>query len=99
MAEHRAAVNALLSLYLIRGDLGQRTGSIPPSAYPSTQLPSSVHSDFPLHSSGLTVGETKEVFEGSGFGGLESTVESSRRKMREGRVKGAKRTNALSGGR
>jgi large subunit ribosomal protein L44 len=50
MAEHRAATNALLSLFLVRGDQQRTIGSLAPL---NGQLPSTVHVDFPVDLSGL----------------------------------------------
>jgi large subunit ribosomal protein L44 len=87
MAEHRAATNALLSLFLVRGDQPRQIGSIAPL---SGQLPSSIHVDFPVDAIGV-VRADREVFQGTGFGGLETNEESSKRAAYEGRVKAARK--------
>lgn len=88
MAEHRAATNALLSMFLVRGDQKRQIGGIAPL---SGQLPSTVHVDFPVDLSGVARAP-RESFEGSGFGGLETNEESSKRAAYEGRVVGARKT-------
>lgn len=86
MAEHRAATNALLSFFLVRGDQQRQIGTIAPLPL---DLPSSAHVDFPLDAQGVVVAES-ENFVGSGFGGLESNESSSKRSTWEGRAKAAK---------
>jgi large subunit ribosomal protein L44 len=73
MAEHRAAVNALHSFFLVREN------SIPP-------LPTSAHADFPVDLEGILWVEG-ERFESNGWGGRESNVESSKRLGRGSRGK------------
>lgn len=90
MAEHRAATNALLSLFLVRGDQGRQIGSLAPL---NGQLPSTVHVDFPVDLSGLARAP-REEFAGDGFGGLETNEESSKRAAYEGRVAAARKTVA-----
>jgi len=65
MAEHRAAVNALHSFFLVRDT------TIP-------ALPTSAHAQFPVDLEGIGWVEG-EVFETKGRGGRESNVESSKR--------------------
>ena len=81
MAEHRAAVNALMSLYLVRGDV-QRSAS----STLADMLPSMAHADFPLSKDGLRSEEVEREYTGRGFGGLESNVENSKRAQRRGRL-------------
>lgn len=95
MAEHRASTNALLSLFLVRGDQGQRIGKI---SLPKLEvggygegLPSSVHPDYPIGLEGLiSEGEGDYVGGGSGVGvaGRDGLVESSRRRAFGGREGG-----------
>jgi large subunit ribosomal protein L44 len=67
MAEHRAAVNALLSMFLVKSDQDQNAKST---------LPTSIHSDLLLSNGKLSAG--KEVFTPVKVEG-ETIVESSRR--------------------
>lgn len=77
MAEHRAAVNALHSMYLVRSDAG-----IPLSGTGTTQeLPTESHGQWALEAGKVGRGSVWGV-EGSGRaigGGAEVVVESSRR--------------------
>lgn len=91
MAEHRAAVNALLAHFLVRGDQARRAGPVPATR---SGLPSSAHVAFPVDGRGLLSADG-ERFEGGGFGGRETVVESGRAGTRGGRLKGAARTTAL----
>ena len=86
MAEHRAAVNALLAHFLVRGDQNPLTSRV--------GLPSSVHVDFPVDRVGL-VQAVENRYDGLTNGGTETLVESSRARAREGRENGAARTTAL----
>ncbi len=104
MAEHRAATNALLEHFLVRGDQhGTAFLSLSPSSSsePSpllstsaSRLPSSAHLDFPMDRKGLLSAD-EEVYQGVDFAGRETVVESSRSRARVGREKGAVRTTAL----
>jgi hypothetical protein len=69
MAEHRAAVNALHSFFLVRG--GTHSGEIAP-------LPTSAHTDYPVDLEGVAWVE-EERFEGKSWGGRESNVESGKK--------------------
>ena len=75
MAEHRAAVNALLSLFLVRGDVSRSSPQSPLSLLPTTG-----HANYPFGPDGeLGVNVAEKTFRGRGFGGLESNVENSKR--------------------
>ncbi|KAK8865897.1 hypothetical protein IAR55_001045 [Kwoniella newhampshirensis] len=91
MAEHRAAVNALLSLYLVRGDqelavmlggsegkgLGTKIGEY------GEGLPTSAHELKLLSGGKVSSGDTEGEFQGLAWGGREAIAESSgvRRKI------------------
>lgn len=98
MAEHRAAVNGLLALYLVRGDQDEPVmiGTVPYTF--SKLLPTSLHVDHPATERGLSPSPRERQYVGNGFGGLDGVVEASKRTFVDGRVPGAKRTNALTGG-
>ncbi|ORX34287.1 ribonuclease III domain-containing protein [Kockovaella imperatae] len=82
MAEHRASVNALMSLYLVRGDVSRVAGQ-----NVSNLLPSMAHSPTPIGENGLETEETGEKgYKGKGFGGLETNVENSKRSQMRGRL-------------
>lgn len=87
MAEHRAATNGLMSLFLVRGDQQRPIGSSIPAS--NGALPSSAHVDFPLDAIGVVRAETEE-YRGVEFGGLETKEESSRQAVWGGRRRGAK---------
>jgi hypothetical protein len=69
MAEHRAAVNALLSLFLVRAD--------PSSSTTPLTLPTSVHAERLLQA-GKLVGRASEVFTPNTSVESETVVESRR---------------------
>lgn len=62
MAEHRAATNALLSLWLMRADLGGK----------KLELPTSIHAKRPITKEELTADPAEAAFKGSSNGGSES---------------------------
>ncbi len=78
MAEHRAAVNALVSIYTVKGDNLSLTlselGAAPAPSVTSNALPSSLHTDFPLGVSlskamvidGITQSESSRLTSGTG---------------------------------
>lgn len=98
MAEYRAAVNGLLSLYLLRGDQDEPVMiSNVPYTFPKL-LPTSLHVDHPATERGLSSSPREREYVGNGFGGLDGVVEASTKSFARGRVQGARRTNALTGG-
>lgn len=80
-------MNGLMSLFLVRGDQQRQIGSSIPAT--GGELPSSAHVDFPLDAVGVVRAE-EELYRGTGFGGLETKQESSRKKAWAGRRKDAK---------
>jgi len=68
MAEHRAAVNALLSMFLVKSTNTTTSKS---------GLPTSIHPDWLLQAGKLVAGQ--EVFAPMESGQVETIVESSRR--------------------
>lgn len=73
MAEHRAAVNALLSIFLVRNTAEVESGA--------TQLPSSIHASWPVEGGVLQVlrDESRTGFSGvMGPVGGKDLVESRR---------------------
>ena len=75
MAEHRAAANALLSMFLVRNE--QSTNSSSSSS--STSLPSSIHASWPLRDNKLAA-ITAEAFTPTTSVEPDLLVESSRRR-------------------
>ncbi|WWD17918.1 hypothetical protein CI109_102363 [Kwoniella shandongensis] len=87
MAEHRAAVNALLSLYLVRGDqelsslltgsedtkTGRKIGEF------GEGLPTSAHEESLLSRGKVLIGENEGEYQGIAWGGREVIVESRRK--------------------
>jgi hypothetical protein len=65
MAEHRAAVNALLSMFLVKSDI-------------KTTLPTSIHPEWLLQAGKLVAGNQVEVFTPVTRVEAESVVESKR---------------------
>ncbi|ORY28982.1 ribonuclease III domain-containing protein [Naematelia encephala] len=107
MAEHRAAVNALLSVFLVRGDQGHRIGTIPdrPKAKAGDiygdGLPTRAHVDFPMDLDGVASGTSESEiseYHGSSWGGGEVEIESSKRRAWEGRVGGKGRAASATRG-
>ena len=86
MAQHRAATNALLSLFLVRGDQKTSLSFLPPMP---SELPSEGHVDFPLDAAGVVYAE-EESYRGNGFGALESVQGSSKEAVWGARAKKAK---------
>jgi len=81
MARHRASVNALLSLYLVRGDQGHSFAGVDTKRLGEygTGLPTSGHAAFPILVEGLAEGQSEvEGLQGL-IGGSETIVESRRR--------------------
>jgi large subunit ribosomal protein L44 len=79
MAEHRAAVNALHSLYLVRSDAGASTSTGGAQAQGSVldSLPTASHGQWALEAGKVGRGS---VLRGKGIqGGMEGVVESARR--------------------
>jgi large subunit ribosomal protein L44 len=83
MAEHRAAVNALHSFFLVR-DTPSPSSSSSPSIARTPALPTSAHADFPIDLESLVWIEG-ELYEGKSWGGRESNTESSKRLGRDSR--------------
>lgn len=77
MAEHRAAANALLSMFLVRND---RSSSSSSASTPATAvgLPSSIHANWPLRN-GKLAAIASEAFEPKTAVLPEALAESGRR--------------------
>lgn len=61
MAEHRAATNGLLSLWLLRSDIGGK----------KLELPTSIHPERPITKEQLNASPAEAAFKGSSEGGSE----------------------------
>lgn len=70
MAEHRASVNALLSMFLVRRDQGSASSS-------TTALPTSIHSEW-LLKAGKISSRSSEEFKPTSSVEPETIVESGR---------------------
>ncbi|EIW72611.1 hypothetical protein TREMEDRAFT_70764 [Tremella mesenterica DSM 1558] len=88
MAEHRAAVNALLSFFLLRGDVGHRFSGIMEGVR-QTQigemgegLPSGALAQWPVKDGELVGDERESEYRGVSWGGGEGVVDTGKKGMR-----------------